>query len=115
VEHDGLGLLSARVRGRVRVRVRVRDRVKVRVRARARNRNRVRVRVSMIGWAFAPSDAVYSSPKRSGRLKSAWTVEHCHSLLGLGLGLGTEHCHSLYYVGWRRRTISWVSSLTLHE
>jgi len=107
VEHDGLGLLSARVRVRVRARVRAR--------ARARNRNRLRVRVSMMGGAFAPSDAVYSSPKRSGRLKSAWTVEHCHSLLGLGLGLGTEHCHSLYYVGGRRRTISWVSSLTLHE
>ena len=69
----------------------------------------------MMGGAFAPSDAVYSSPKRSGRLKSAWTVEHCHSLLGLGLGLGTEHCHSLYYVGWRRRTISWVNVLTYYS
>ena len=44
-----------------------------------------------------PSGAVYSSPKRSGRLKSAWIVEHCHSLLGSGLGLGiVEHCHSLF-------------------
>ena len=69
----------------------------------------------MMGGAFAPSDAVYSSPKRSGRLKSAWTVEHCHSLLGLGLGLGAEHCHSLYYVGWGRRTLSWVNVLTYYS
>ena len=34
-------------------------------------------RWSMIGRSLVPSAEVYSSSNRSGRLKSAWMVEHC--------------------------------------
>mmetsp|Transcript_16868 Transcript_16868/g.41830 ORF Transcript_16868/g.41830 Transcript_16868/m.41830 type:complete len:206 (+) Transcript_16868:235-852(+) len=35
-------------------------------------------RCSMMGCSFSPLLATYLRSKRSGRLKSHWTVEHCH-------------------------------------